>query len=321
MLGEGMFSMTNTPKTGPVPALERGLSILEKLARSRQGLTLSQLSRYLELPKSSVHCLLLTFERCGYLNRDSHSGRFRLGLRICDLASAALRNVGLRDLAAPLLRQLQERTGLTVHLAILERGQAVIVEKCEPPGSSQVPTWLGKCMDLHCTALGKALAAYLTEEQLDEQIRVHGLLRHNDNTICTPRKLKLELGLIRERGYSVDDEEEEIGGRCVGAPILNSKGEASRSDQRHWQYRGNRHRQLAASDRRRNGDRARYFLPARAAGCRGTAGRLACSGSGGQVSRRIGSRQGGRLWKSVLNAEHNDAPPARTTAHHTGYLS
>lgn len=220
-----MFSMTNTPKTGPVPALERALSILEKLARSRQGLTLSQLSRYLELPKSSVHCLLLTFERCGYLNRDSHSGRFRLGLRICDLASAALRNVGLRDLAAPLLRQLQERTGLTVHLAILERGQAVIVEKCEPPGSSQVPTWLGKCMDLHCTALGKALAAYLTEDQLDEQIRVHGLLRHNDNTICTPRKLKLELGLIRERGYSVDDEEEEIGGRCVGAPILNSKGE------------------------------------------------------------------------------------------------
>ncbi|MCW5983366.1 MAG: IclR family transcriptional regulator [Bryobacteraceae bacterium] len=222
-----MMAMTNAPKTGPVPALERALAILEKLAHSRQGLTLSQLSRYLELPKSSVHCLLLTFERCGYLNRDSHSGRYRLGLRICDLASAALRNVEIREAAAPLLRQLHERTGLTVHLAILEHGEAVVVEKIEPPGvSTQVSTWLGKSMDLHCTAAGKALAAYLTEEQLDEQIRVRGLLRHNDNTICTPRKLKLDLGFIRERGYSLDDEEEEIGVRCVGAPILNTSGEA-----------------------------------------------------------------------------------------------
>jgi DNA-binding IclR family transcriptional regulator len=206
--------------------LERALAILEKLARSRQGLTLSQISRYLELPKSSVHCLLLTFERCGYLNRDSHSGRYRLALRICDLASAALRNVEIRELAAPYLRQLQARMGLTVHLGILEHGEAVVVDKYEPPGPTQVSTWLGKCMDLHCTALGKALAAYLTEEQLDEQIRVRGLLRHNDNTICTARKLKLELGFIRERGYSFDDEEEEIGVRCVGAPILNQNGVA-----------------------------------------------------------------------------------------------
>jgi len=218
--------MGNTPKTGPVPALQRALAILEKLAQSRQGLTLSQISRYLELPKSSVHCLLLTFERCGYLNRDSHSGRYRLGLRICGLARASLRNVEVREMAAPFLRQLQERTGLTVHLAILEHGEAVVVDKFEPAGSTRVATWPGKCMDLHCTALGKALAAYLPEQQLDEHIRLHGLLRHNDNTICTPRKLKLELGLIRERGCSFDDEEEEIGVRCVGAPILNPKGEA-----------------------------------------------------------------------------------------------
>jgi DNA-binding IclR family transcriptional regulator len=212
-------------KTGSVPALERALAILERLARSRQGLTLSQLARYLELPKSSTHCLLMTFERCGYLNRDAHTGRYRLGLRFCGLARAALRSVEIRDVAAPFLRQLQERTGLTVNLAIPEHGEVVIVDKYEPPAAARVGTWLGKCMDLHCTALGKALAAYLPEEQLDERIRARGLLRHNDNTICNPRRLKQELALIRERGYSFDDEEEEIGVRCVGARILGPGGE------------------------------------------------------------------------------------------------
>src|ERR1017187_4720325 len=88
-------------KTQSVPALERALSILESLSKSKHGLTLSQLSRSLELPKSSVHCLLLTFERHGYLHRADRSGRYRLGLRLCDLANVALSGVMLRDQAAP----------------------------------------------------------------------------------------------------------------------------------------------------------------------------------------------------------------------------
>ncbi len=212
-------------KTSSVPALERALAILERLGRSRQGLTLSQLARYLELPKSSTHCLLMTFERCGYLNRDAHTGRFRLGLRFCGLARAALRSVEIRDVAAPFLRRLQEQTGLTVNLAIPEHGEVVIVDKYEPPAAARVGTWLGKSMDLHCTALGKAFAAYLPERQLDERIRARGLLRHNDNTICNFRRLKQELASIRQCGYSFDDEEEEIGVRCVGAAVFGPADE------------------------------------------------------------------------------------------------
>src|SRR5580704_3029912 len=104
-------------KTQSVPALERGLSILEWLSKSKHGLTLSQLSRSLDLPKSSVHCLLLTFERQGYLNRDESSGRYRLGLRLCGLASAAVSGIMLRDQAAPFLNQLRASTHLTTHMA------------------------------------------------------------------------------------------------------------------------------------------------------------------------------------------------------------
>lgn len=208
-------------KTQSVPALERGLAILECLTKSRHGLTVSQLTRSLGFPKSSVHALLLTFERHGYLYRDDASGRYRLGLRVCDLANAALQGIKLREQAAPLLIRLRDSTSLTAHLAILEGDDVVLIEKMESP-KLHVNSWIGKRMDLHCTALGKALIAHLPDEQVEALLRSHGMLRHNDNTIVSIRRLKEELDSVRKRGYSIDDEEEEINVRCIGAPILDS---------------------------------------------------------------------------------------------------
>jgi len=212
-------------KTQSVPALERALSILESLSKSKHGLTLSQLSRSLDLPKSSVHCLLLTFERQGYLHHDDSSGRYRLGLRLCDLANAAMSGAILRDQAAPFLNQLRESTHLTTHMAVLEQDEIVLIEKVEPL-RSRVNSWIGKRMDVHCTALGKALTAYLPEEQVEALVRRRGLLRHNDNTIASLKRLKQELEQVRKQSYSIDDEEEEIGIRCLGAPILTADKQA-----------------------------------------------------------------------------------------------
>lgn len=212
-------------KTQSVPALERGLAILEFLSKSKHGLTLTQLTSQLQLPKSSVHCLLLTFERHGYLYRDERSGRYRLGLRLCDLASAALGGRVLRDRAMPYLNQLRESTQLTCHMAVLEQDEVVLIEKLEALGS-RVNTWLGKRMDIHCTALGKSLAAYLPAEDVEVLVRRRGMLRHNDNTITSLKKLKEELERVRKLGYSIDDEEEEIGTRCIGVPILEGESHA-----------------------------------------------------------------------------------------------
>ncbi len=214
-------------RTNSVPAVERALAILELLGRSRHGLTLSQVTRYLGLPKSSTHSLLLTFERCGYLHRHPQSGRYRLGLRVCELANMAVNGIGLRDQAAIVLQHLSTRTGLTVHMAILENGEVVLIEKIEPSAcAARVATWIGKRLSLYCTALGKVFASYLSETRLDELISRQGLVRYNDNTIVSKRKLKQDLALTRQRGYALDDEEEEIGIRCIGAPILSAAGEA-----------------------------------------------------------------------------------------------
>jgi DNA-binding IclR family transcriptional regulator len=213
-------------RTQSVPALERGLAILECLASSHHGLTLSQITRTVNLPKSSVHCLLLTFQRCSYIERDDETGRYRLGLRLFGLANTALAGITLREHAAPLLRRLMDRTGLTVHMAALEHDEAVLIARFDPPGVPRPATWVGKRMELHCTALGKALLAYTSEPRVEELVRKHGLLRHNENTIASFRRLKQELEVVRQRGYSVDDEEEEIGVRCIGAPLIDSSGQA-----------------------------------------------------------------------------------------------
>jgi DNA-binding IclR family transcriptional regulator len=205
-----------------VPSLERGLTILEILAKSRAGLSLSQVTRQLALPKSSVHCLLRTFENAGYVYKDAACGKYRVSLSICDLARQALQGISLRDQAKQHLRRLAETTGLTVHMAVLEQGSCVLIEKVTPPGVSRTATWIGKQLAVHCTAVGKALLAYLPESDAEQLISDQGLIRYNDNTICSIRQLKQELQIIRLRGYALDDEEEEIGVRCLGAPIFNA---------------------------------------------------------------------------------------------------
>jgi DNA-binding IclR family transcriptional regulator len=209
-----------------VPSLERGLTILEILAKSRAGLSLSQVTRQLTLPKSSVHCLLRTFEHAGYVYKDTACGKYRVSLSICDLARQALQGISLRDQARQFLRRLSDLTGLTVHMAVLEQGSCVLIEKVTPPGVSRTATWIGKQLALHCTALGKTLLAYLPEADAEQLISDQGLIRYNDNTICSIRQLKQELQLIRLRGYALDDEEEEIGVRCLGAPIFNNNHDA-----------------------------------------------------------------------------------------------
>lgn len=139
-------------KTPSVPALERALAIFELLARSRAGLTLPEISKELGFPKSSVHCLLITLERHGYLERNDRTSRYLFGSKFFTLGSMSLSGLQLRQVAMPQMHTLMEQTGLTTYLAVLEKFEAVVMEKVDPPGVSKLG--IGKRMDLHCTSLG-----------------------------------------------------------------------------------------------------------------------------------------------------------------------
>jgi len=218
--------MADTPLGKPlgVPALDRALTVLETLAHSRKGYSVSELSRRLELPKSSVHLILRTLERRGYLQKHAASGRYRFGLKLVGLGRAALEGVELRDEARPALTSLAHATDLTVHMGVLERSEVVIIERIESTSAVRVVSWVGRRLDANSTAVGKALLAFQPPEEQERQLRSDRLPRHNDRTIATIPGLKRELERVRAQGYSLCDEEDEIGVRCVGAPILNEHG-------------------------------------------------------------------------------------------------
>lgn len=211
-------------RTPSVPAVERAFEIMELLAQSRNGLSLSQLVESSAQPKSSIHCLLLTLERKGYLHRSPQTGRYMFGTKLFTLANSSLGGLPIREQAAPYLVQLMEQTGLTVHMGVLDKYEAVLIAKYDPPGSTGLATWRGKRMEVHCTGIGKALGAHMTDESLRNLYRLRKLPRHNENTISSLRKLQEDFARIRERAYSIDDEEDEIGWRCIGSPVYDPTG-------------------------------------------------------------------------------------------------
>jgi DNA-binding IclR family transcriptional regulator len=218
MAGEPRKSM----KTGSPPAVDRALTILEELARSKRGLRLPEISLRLGIPKSSTHSLLVALERRGYLHRNDRTGRYLFGSRILTLANAALCGMTLREVAHPVLAGMVRATGLACKMAILDRDQALLVEQVHPPQILTPMTWLGKHLELHCTALGKALAASQPGQEWNRMVVEYKLAKHNDATICSPRRLMKELALTRERGYAFDNEEFDLGMRCVAVPVFTA---------------------------------------------------------------------------------------------------
>ena len=210
---------------GSTNAIDRAFAILEAIAERDHGLTNAELSRRLEIPKSSASYILRVLERRGYLWRDRESNRYHLGLRVLSLSRGVLNGIDVRDVALPALRQLMEGTHLTAHLAILDHGEAVYVERVEAQSFVRVNTWIGRRMEVHATAVGKALIAWLPEEELKTMLRVKGMRRHTSKTITVYPRLMQDLEQVRERGYAIDDEESDYGVRCVAAPILDQSGQ------------------------------------------------------------------------------------------------
>ncbi|MGA6982351.1 MAG: IclR family transcriptional regulator [Candidatus Sulfotelmatobacter sp.] len=206
----------------PSAAVERALAMLEAVAQESEGLSNAEISRKLRIPKSSASYILRTLEAQNYLTRDG-SGKYRVGLKILSLSRGALIGLDVRGVALPIMRHLTQRTGLTCHLAILDGPEAVYVEKVEPEGFIRMDTWVGRRMRVHATSVGKALVAHIAQDSL-ENILKGGMEKRTPKSITTLPRLLKELEKVRTQGYAVDDEENNLGARCVGAPVFNDRG-------------------------------------------------------------------------------------------------
>ncbi|MFQ5902171.1 MAG: IclR family transcriptional regulator [Candidatus Binatia bacterium] len=208
----------------PVTAIDRGLTILEVVSQSKKGLTNSEVSRKMKLPKSTTSYILRTLKQRGYLHKDDNSGKYRLTAKLFSVGSQALRGLDLHDIVLPILQELVDKTGLTGHLAILDGYDVVYIEKIDKPGFIMMNTWVGLRLDVHCTAVGKVLIAYLPQANIEEIIRERGLAKHTPQTITSPSQLFSELARVRAAGYALDKSENSFDVKCIAAPIFDTEG-------------------------------------------------------------------------------------------------
>jgi DNA-binding IclR family transcriptional regulator len=220
MRGAVMKSTENVSST----AVLRALAILEAVAQRNTGLTNSEISRRLEIPKSSASYLLRTLEQAGYLRREQTTGKYRLGLKVLGLGSGVEVGGDLKDAARPVLKQLVERSRLTAHVAVLDHGEAVYIERVDSPGFIKMDTWVGRRMEINATGVGKALVAYLPSAEVEAIIKKRGLRKRTPKTIISHARFLAELARVRERGYAIDDEENSLGARCIAAPVFDHLG-------------------------------------------------------------------------------------------------
>lgn len=215
----------NPVETRSVVALRRGLAILDVFSSVRAEIGVNEIARTLGMHKSTVSRLCSTLEQAGYLARDPVTEKFRLGPRIQQLTGNSPRNVELRSAARDVLHQLVETSGETVTMAVRDGLDVVTIDVVDGPAIVRMQARVGARTQIHASAAAKAILAGLPPDELHRIIDAWPLSRLTPNTITTKEELIGHLDIVRERGYSVDHEELEVGLRCVGAAVRDHSGD------------------------------------------------------------------------------------------------
>ena len=212
-----------------VQTIERISMILDILGQNPQGISIRDLSSKVSLPKGTTHRLLSSLSYLGYVRQDPKTRNYLLGFKLVELGNILLGQLDLRKEAAPFLKDLAERTKETVHMVILDRNEVVYIDKVEGdhnPSGLRMASRIGLRNPAYSSAVGKVLLSHFPDEELNQFFRGKGLAKRTENTITDTTQLKEHLKIVRNQGYAIDDEENEKGVRCVGAPIYNEAGNA-----------------------------------------------------------------------------------------------
>ena len=209
-----------------VRSLVRALSILNSLAECPNGASLTELAQQVGLSTSTTHRLLTTLEEQRYVRFEHTARLWMIGIQSFVTGSTFIKARNFTDIARPHMRALMEETGETVNLAVPDSGEAVIVAQVECRQLMRALAAPGRRVLLHCSAVGKALLATLSDAEVASILRRHGLPRFTPTTLTTVKRLREELDLAAERGYAVDNEEHSIGVRCIAAVIRDEHHEA-----------------------------------------------------------------------------------------------
>lgn len=238
---EGISHMKNSPlvrrparkvsadsaeAAGQVPALQRGLAMLEHLAASADGANLSELAGTLGISITSVFRLAGALEELGYVSRDEKTKRFSVTRKLLLLGQPHSGSQSLVACALEPMRRVLAATGETTQLCCLAEVECVILEQLPARHPFKYIVDLGSRVPVHCCAPGKAMLAFLPDDTLDAMLAQLRLEKHTERTITSRRELLADLERIRACGYAVDRGEHFEGIHCVAAPLLDRHGHA-----------------------------------------------------------------------------------------------
>ncbi len=213
------MSNSSLTSTYYVESLARGLSILSVFSEEKPALSLTDISRYLEINKTTAFRLLSTLETLGYLQRDQRTKLYRPALEVLRLGFVVLSGMEVRQAAAPHLRQLVDEAQETVNLAVLDNHEVIYIDRIGSNHMVNIYRPVGARLPAYCTSTGKSLLAFLPPEQLDLALNATIWERYTPNTISTPTQLKSYLALVRSRGFADSNGEFIPELRAVAAPI------------------------------------------------------------------------------------------------------
>ena len=201
------------------------MKVLEALAFAEEpGLGVVELSRRLQVPKSTIHRILNTLVSSGYIRQDAATRRYELSLKILEIAGLVQRKMALCNQARSYLRRLMQDTGENVALVVRDDCEAIVVDQLEYPDKIQPRSEIGAVRALHCTAAGKVIAASMSERELREATGGQRLERFTGRTIDSYSTLRKALSAVRSRGYGTENEEQVKKIRGVAAPIRDRSG-------------------------------------------------------------------------------------------------
>lgn len=214
---------TLEPSSYLIKPVLRALEVLTLVAESDQELRLTQVATAMALPKSSALRYLRTLSAAGFLHHDPSTDRYGMGTRLWELGQRARGRRSIRQLATPVMRDLRDLFDETVNLAVLDGPEIVYIELFESRRGLRMQTTLGAREPVHSTALGKALLAFLPEAEVTAHLPDR-LEPRTGHTLTRLADLRRDLEKTRERGYAIDEGENDEGVVCFGAPILEAGG-------------------------------------------------------------------------------------------------
>lgn len=219
------FKATEDKSRYFIKSVLKAMQLLEFMSIHNNEIRVKDLSRELNMEQSTVHRFLLTLEHLGYVHQTEKNGKYRLSLKLFEMGNNIIQSLDLHSQSLQVLQDLHKRMGETVHLVVLDKGEAVFVNKLVTYPTVVKYSYIGKRSPAHCIASGKVLLAFLSQDELEDALKEKGLPRFTETTITNLDELKKQLARIREEGLAYDIGEYEPIVNCVAAPVKNHMGQ------------------------------------------------------------------------------------------------